>query len=707
MLFMQMILSGCFYLLFAVTPLIFTSYNHELFEYNKMMFVYLMTILILGSWAIKMLRAGKIIFSRTPLDIPILGFLIANIISTITSIDMHTSIWGYYTRSNGGLLSTLAYLSLFYALVSNFNTSQIWRFIQASLFGGLLVALYAIPEHFGVSPSCVVIYGQFNVSCWVQDVQARVFATFGQPNWLAAYFGMLIFPVISLYLTAKDNWSRIYYYILILTYYLAFTFTFSRGGMLGVVGGIAVMLIGIAGLIKFRKIALPKTESSSGLIKAGLTVMGVLLVVNLVFGSAWTRFKLIAEAPQLPVSTAAATTQLETGGTESGQIRLIVWKGAWEIFKHYPLFGSGVETFAYAYYQFRPVEHNLVSEWDFLYNKAHNEYLNYLATTGLVGFVTYMAIIAMFGKVIWNHFRNMSKAPVEDHHHSINLMIIGLIAAYVSYLIQNIFGFSVVMIALLFYLIPAMVIVLTGQTRPIKFGKEFKTSKIFKRILYLVVTIFVAWLVFYGLLTLVRLWLADTNYAKGSNYSDSGNPGKGYNLIFNATELNPREPLYQIDLGYNAASAAVVSQQEDASLSATLKQIAITETEDVLTKHPKNISHYRTAIRTYYDLSSIDPEYNQKLVDIFDQAISLAPTDAKLLYNKGLILGQLQRIPEAIETLKRSVELKPNYRDAQYTLGILLKEVGEDQAALDQMEIVLKLIPNDVEAIEKIAEWKK
>ena len=45
---------------------------------------------------------------------------------------------------------------------------------------------------------------------------------------------------------------------------------------------------------------------------------------------------------------------LESGGTESGQIRTIVWKGALEIFKHYPLLGTGPETFAFAYPMFMP-----------------------------------------------------------------------------------------------------------------------------------------------------------------------------------------------------------------------------------------------------------------------------------------------------------------------------------------------------------------
>ncbi|KKP99309.1 MAG: O-antigen polymerase, partial [Candidatus Levybacteria bacterium GW2011_GWB1_36_18] len=88
--------------------------------------------------------------------------------------------------------------------------------------------------------------------------------------------------------------------------------------------------------------------------------------------------------------------QTQLGGTDSGKIRLIVWRGAIDVWKNNPIFGTGVETFAYAYYKYRPIEHNLTSEWNFLYNKAHNEYLNYLATTGVFGLLSYLSFIAFF-----------------------------------------------------------------------------------------------------------------------------------------------------------------------------------------------------------------------------------------------------------------------------------------------------------------------
>lgn len=161
------ILTFSFYLLFFLTPLLWFSWNFELFEYNKMMFVYFLTIIIVAIWLLKMVREKTLILKRTPLDLPIMLFLAANILATIFSIDQHVSFWGYYSRSNGGLISTIAYVLLYYALVSNFKTQAAINFLKAGIFGGVIISLYAIPEHFGVSPSCVILLGQFSDSCWV------------------------------------------------------------------------------------------------------------------------------------------------------------------------------------------------------------------------------------------------------------------------------------------------------------------------------------------------------------------------------------------------------------------------------------------------------------------------------------------------------------------------------------------------------------
>src|SRR3989338_7342265 len=188
------IIQYSFYLLFFLVPLILTPFNYELFEYNKMMAVYGLTMIILCAWVSKMILKGRLNLIRTPFDIPLFLFLVSQIISTLFSIDSHVSIWGYYSRFNGGLISIISYLVLFYAFVSNFPKEKISRLLKVILLSGLIVAAYGILERFGIDKDL-----------WVQDVQNRVFSTLGQPNWLAAYLAVLIPLTIGIALQYFTN----------------------------------------------------------------------------------------------------------------------------------------------------------------------------------------------------------------------------------------------------------------------------------------------------------------------------------------------------------------------------------------------------------------------------------------------------------------------------------------------------------------------
>ena len=638
-----------------------------------MMFVYLLTIIISTSWALKMIQDRKLLIKKTALDIPLFLFLTANIFSTVFSIDRHISIWGYYSRSNGGLLSLITYITLYYALVSNFKARQVLNLLKAACLGGFLVSIWAIPEHFGISPSCIILTGHANASCWIQDVAARVFATLGQPNWLAAYLAMLIFPAFYFLLTAKSKLSLITYYLLLITYYLAFTFTYSRGATLGLLAGLAIFIplvlwLHLGGFDRERTCTEHSRSSQNGVkLKIMAFTLTSFLIINILFGSALTSFKLVSQfaslsRPSLISLAQTQGTQLEAGGTESGKIRLIVWRGAIEIFKHYPIFGSGLETFAYSYYQYRPVEHNLVSEWDFLYNKAHNEYLNYLATTGIVGFLSYLGIIFTFITWIARRIKNCELSLKDNGLNSYRLILIAILASYISYLVQNVFGFSIVVITLFFYLFPGLAFVATDSLKLFSISKKLEIlnhPKIAQTII----------LTFGGLslAVLIRFYIADTYLAQGIRLSET-NPGKSYNQLYSAVSLNPIEPFYRSELAFAAASAAISIAPTDATISNRLQNQALARTELILKSNPKNVSYFRTAVRTYYLLSTLDKTFIQKTLEVLDKTITIAPTDAKLTYNKAVILNQEGKKEEAIQTLQQTLKLKPNYQEAYEAL---------------------------------------
>src|SRR3990167_1936977 len=99
------------YTLFALTPLVMSSATSEMFEFNKIIGIYASAIIISG------LYSAHYLINRPSITLPKLlypfgMFLLALGISTYLSIDSHTSLYGYYGRWNGGLLSIVAYISL-------------------------------------------------------------------------------------------------------------------------------------------------------------------------------------------------------------------------------------------------------------------------------------------------------------------------------------------------------------------------------------------------------------------------------------------------------------------------------------------------------------------------------------------------------------------------------------------------------------------
>ena len=122
--FSQKAIEYLFYALFFLVPLVFLGSTSELFELNKIWLTYGISILIALFWGIKIIANKQFRIQRTPLDIPILLFLLANILSTIFSWDPYVSFWGYYSRFNGGLLSIATYIFLYYAFASNLLTNK-------------------------------------------------------------------------------------------------------------------------------------------------------------------------------------------------------------------------------------------------------------------------------------------------------------------------------------------------------------------------------------------------------------------------------------------------------------------------------------------------------------------------------------------------------------------------------------------------------
>lgn len=664
-----------FYGLFFLVPLVMTPWNFELFEYNKMMLTYVLTIVITASWLIKMVRQRRILFKRTPLDIPLVIFLSSQLLSTLFSIDRHTSLWGYYSRFHGGLLSTVAYLVLFYALVSNLDKKRVLNSIYWLLSSAIVVSIYAVLEHFGHSFSCLMFEGNFGVGCWVQDVQNRVYATMGQPNWLAAWLAALL-PIPWVFALDMDigirNWKLknlkkvLIPFFLISLFSLCLFFTKSRSGIPAAILALGLFIF----IIVAQKLIVLKEQLLRPIIL--VFILGIVL-------SSYLGLKTLFTNPKQDLAYIFGFTNQTTvplhksyeGGSESGDIRKIVWRGTVDIAKHYPLFGSGVETFAYSYYNFRPVQHNLLSEWDFLYNKAHNEYLNILATTGFLGLGAYLLLIDW---VIWFFIRIITNKS--------EYLLIGLFSGWISILVTNFLGFSVVPVALLFFLFPAFAVVLT-QTEQSAQRIVHKKENSVQYSQYAAIG-FILLAISYLLLTICRFWYADVLYARGGRELKQGYAQQAFTDLQHASQLNPNEPVIRSDFGYAASLLATVAQKEkQTDLMNQLANLSLSESTRALSSSPKNLNFWKNQVKVYYVLSELDPKFLQPALETLIKAIELAPTDAKLWYNLGVLYTKIGQNEKAIETLEKTVEMKENYQEARYALALLYDETGQKEKAAE------------------------
>ncbi|MCX7881319.1 MAG: O-antigen ligase family protein [Patescibacteria group bacterium] len=720
------IISFLYYSLFIFAPLLMTSKTSELFEFNKIIFIYFITLLILFFWVLKMILTKKIIFKKTVFDLPIIIFLISQIASTFFSIDKHTSFFGYYGRFNGGLLSLFAYLVLYYGFVSNFTEKNIVKkMLIVSLITCFLVILWGLPGKLGYDLSCYFFTGQLDNSCWTDQFRPheRLFSTLGQPNWLGAYLAINFF--IILFFLLKNNGFINYLYSILI--FICLLFTRSRSALLAVFVALIIMLIFILIPIfkEKRKLYLKKLLFLILLVLVSIFIFktGISKIDNyLTFKDLNRLFFKNKNLIRKTISKTNLPSQIKV--TESLDIRKIVWQGAIELGKRYPFFGTGVETFAYAYYFVRPKAHNLTSEWDYLYNKAHNEYLNYLATTGLIGLGAYLIMIGIviifsLKQISNNHFpiskqipNSKFQIPYKFQITNSKLLITCLFLSYISILITNFFGFSTTTINLFFYLIPAFLIILSQEKLTNDELIEEKSNKLLLSqkiyIFFLLLTI-AYWLFF-----IFKYWLADVNYASSDYYLKSGRYDIAEKLLEKALQLK-YEHVYQDKLSYLLANLAVYfAYKKDIKKTEEYIFLARKHNLESLKKSPYNVLYWKTQAKNqllFYQISLNKKEIEEG-IRALKIAKKLSPTDPKIPYSLAVFYnllaeekGEDKKVWEdlSLKEITKAIELKNDFRDAYFLRSQLYKKYQQKEKAKKDLEFILEKIDfNDQETKEEL-----
>ena len=447
--------------------------------------------------------------------------------------------------------------------------------------------------------SLLAVYGLLQTTGGIGSIQVpqmgRVMATYGNPIFFAAFLVPTIFVSVEVFRGASF-WGRVLSGAGFLVQVAALYHTQTRAAWLGLAaaGGVAV-------IARFGFKRVPVWAWLAALVLLGVFV---------------TRTKSV-------------------WGRDQGH--LLIWRDTLRMWKAHPVAGVGLGAFhtnfpAYA-------QEDLKSKWPegkVIINEAHNEYLQTLSETGLMGLLAFLAIPFFFFSR-----RENWKWPA-----------FGALAL----LIENIFsvdmrfGVSLATCFLLMGLVSAPVNAPERTEVPVEPVRPMR------------VVVAAVWLFFLFALLLPRLLLpykAQREVAATPNFFDQRllDPAKSIGDLEKLRDQYPTEP-------------------------AILEKLAYVYAKEIRTRDNKiNGAMAEKAVQTYQALVQADP-----------QRVAAYNNLANIHYTLG-------RTDDALAMWRKATDVKPDFLDAQLNLGKILYTQGKLKESAQRFETVLRYDPNNAEAI--------
>jgi putative inorganic carbon (HCO3(-)) transporter len=392
--------------------------------------------------------------------------------------------------------------------------------------------------------------------------------------------------------------------------------------------------------------------------------------------------------------------------TDSFDIRKIVWKGAVDIGRSYPLYGTGVETFAYSYYMKRPIEHNATSEWDYLYNKAHNELLNYFANTGFIGFGTYVLLLGyIFYLLIQGVRQTLFGSKKLNDSPFIRILPLGLFSAFTTIFVTNFFGFSTSTVHLFFFIIPGLFLV----PSVLHHKEEAKhTNPMFAGAKAIFILLFFLLCMTY----LYNYYRADMKYAMADTHMRANEFSSAATVLNEALGIH-YEHVYEDKLSFVLANLAyVTAYQQETETASKLRDLSAHYNIRSLRSSPFNVLYWKTKAKNHYLFYQMNQsiEEIEEGIQALQQAEKISPTDPKISYSLAVFYSVLEEAAtapdeielnraQALKEINKSIALKDDYTDSYMLKGQLLEKFGKPNEAKAVFEYILqKLDANHREA---------
>ena len=618
-------------LLIAVgVPLYFSPLFYE-YQIPKTVIFQTITVLMAAAWVSAMALNGEIRIIDTRFYYPVMAFLAASFISLFQAYNLFQ-----------GLETLFGYTCHFLVAILVFHLIRRERdlhLIAGTMIGTAgIVAVIGLLQHNDV----IAFYARFGIPI----------STIGNVVFIAEYFNVVLPIAVVGFLGWRRPWVRAIcgascFFIICHEVVMG-----SRGGWLGTI--VAVGVIGLAWL--FRALRVGRRAMDVSVAALVIVVLSWPVVGGLLSGiPAGPDRDLGGLTSEYWRSMSERSRDALEIRDDSSQQRVLLWEDTLRLIFDRPFVGVGVGNFEYNIPQYSSRQSLEVKRrmeqrtgLELMAYRAHNDYLEIWAESGVLGILAFGAIVAQLVGAIWGLLRRFLRREAD-------LFAVGLAASVAATLVHSFFSTNLQdpVSASHFWIV-------VGMVWALKLGAEGES----------------------------RITVLITGAGKGPLIAVSA-----CGLVFvGVVALGAQSLLgaYHYHLG-----TLRFRQKAFGQASAEFGRAAQYRFKD-------EFAAYQALGVSHYNLQRW-PEAAQA----FRSSLILHRNNAKVHYYLGVCLANLGEPSASVERLRRAVELDPLSGEYLAELGKALGLSGDAQEAVAVLQAALRITPNDAAALHSLGQNHK
>lgn len=667
------IITISFMAIFFGVPLFFVGLAFQGIAFEKQIYFYFWTLLALVAWAVKGVVSGEMKIRKTPLDIPVLAFWLAYLLSTIFSVDRWHSFWGFFGDPSRGLINVTALVIFYYLAFSHLNLKRFKLMFGSLVVSGMIVLAWSFLGVLGIKFFPAKFSGRLPFSLLGSTVGLGIFIGLLLPLFITAVFKIAASEKTAKIIKTISIALLLIFILIALFLHLAvYNFIFWPA----VLVGMALFLIYIISRV---------VRSSSGWTWLPMAVFVVVLVML------WAGRGVNVARIELPRE---AMPSFQT---------------SWEISKDSLndkfILGSGPAAYGYDFSLHKPQEYNLspFNLYNLRFYQGRGIIFEAVSTIGALGTFLLLVVILSFLSV---EIYLLTREKAKDKIYSL-----GLLAAAIVFLI-NAFAYPVgsanLIIGSLLGTVALFILLEENDSEKKHLALSLKASPKFALALgfvFIVVSAGVAFLfVFIG-----KAFTADVYAGMAARENKISEEGS-INKLIKAIRLYGKEGRYYTRIGQEYLILANDEALKGEGKNITLIQKYLNNAIEASVQGKKLMENDVLAaefLAQLYENSILYvPQAVEKSEEFYQRALELEPHNPDYYLKLGQIKSAVaagkegeekkQLVEEAKNFFQQSIDKKNNYAAGYYNLAVAQEALGDLEQAIINTGKAASLESNNV-----------